>query len=150
MSKIRHKLNLCDPCVSNKIISTKSHTLLPCADDVKASNVDLKIDDKFVEWSKLTCRSSKLGCMKVWRSEKYDYLETTIDYLTIGTFKVGIVDCINTMKECFPCQTNKNLKPWSNKIFHVDSNSSRLDKEKSDVFRVFTMKCVFLCKRRAA
>ena len=48
------------------------------------------------------------------------------------------------MKEDFPYKTNKTLKAYNDKLFLVDTNSPRLDKEKSNTFHVFTMKFMFL------
>ena len=58
-----------------------------------------------------------------------------------------MTDCIDAMKKGFPYETNKTLKAQNDKLFSVDANSTRLDKEKSDVFHVFAMYSIFLCKR---
>ena len=70
-----------------------------------------------------------------------------IDYLTRDAFEVNLTNCADAMKEDFKLKTNETLKPWKNKLFHVSTNSSRLEKEKSNVFHRFTMKHVFLLKR---
>ena len=70
-----------------------------------------------------------------------------MDYSNRGAFKVDMMDCVDTMKEDFRYETNKTNKVWNNKLFSVHPNSPRLDKEKSNVVHVFTMKCIFSCKR---
>ena len=85
--------------------------------------------------------------MKVFRGKKHDYPGITLDYSTRGAFKVDTKYHINAMKEAFPCKTNKTLKAWDDKLFSVDTNSSRLDEEKSDMFLALTMKCIFTRKR---
>ena len=99
---------------------------------MKTSCSDPKINNKFTEWAKLTHRSRKL---------------INIDFLTRGAFEVDIADCIDTMKEDFPHKTNKTFKPLNNKLFSVNASSPRLEKEKSDVFHMFTMKFMFLRKK---
>ena len=78
-SGIRCKLNLRDYYATNKVINTKQCTLLQYADSTKASYVDSKINGKFTEWAKLTCRSNKLGHAKVHRDRKCNCLGITID-----------------------------------------------------------------------
>ena len=85
--------------------------------------------------------------MKVHRGKKYNDLGITLDYSTRGAFKVNITDHADAMKKDFPCKTNKTLKVWNDKLFSVDENSPKLDKEKSDAFHMLTIKCIFLCKR---
>ena len=109
--------------------------------------MDQKVNDKFSEWAELTHRSNELDYAKVYRGEKHNYLGITLDYLTRGAFKVDMTDCVDTMEEDFPYKPNKPLKAWNNKLFSVNANSFRLDKEKSGVFHAFTIKCMFLHKR---
>ena len=147
MPEIGHELNPYDSCAVNKIINTKQHALLWHADNVKALRADPKVNDKFAEQAELACRSDELGHAKVCRSKKYNCLGITLDYLSRGTFEVNMTDYVDTLKENFPCKTNKTLKAQNDKLFLVNTNSSRLGKEKYDVFHEFTIKCMFLCKR---
>ena len=48
--------------------------------------------------------------MKINRSKKYDCLGISLDYLTRDTFKVGVTNFIDPMKEDFPHGTNITLK----------------------------------------
>ena len=146
-SEIRYELNYYDSCVVNKIINAKQHTLLWDMDNIKASHADLKVNDKFAKWAELTCRSKELGYVKICRGKKHDYLRITLDYSTRGAFKVNVTDCIDALKGDSPHETNKTLKAWNDKFFLVSTNSSRLDKEKSDAFHAFAMKCMFLRTR---
>ena len=109
--------------------------------------MDQKNNEKIAEQVELTCGNDELGDAKVSRGKKHNYLGTTMDYSTRGTFKVNVTDSADAMKEDFPCQTNKTLKAWNYTLFSVNANSPRLDKEKSDTFHTFTMRCMFLCKR---
>ena len=147
MHEIRFELKPYDLSIANKIINTKQHTLLWHTHNAKASHSDLKGNNKFAEWAELTCKSDELGYVKVCRGKKYNYLGITLDYSTRGTFKMDITDYVNAMKEDFFYETNKTLKAWNDKTFLIDTNNLRLDKEKSDAFNAFTMKCIFLCKR---
>ena len=146
-SEIQCKLNPYHPYAVKKIINTKQHALLWHVDNVKISHMKLKVNEKFTKWVELTHRSNKLGYVKVYRGKKHYYLGITLDYSTRGVFKVDVTDCIDAMKEDFPCKTNKTLKAWNNKSFSVDVNSPSLEKEKSGVLDTLTIKCMFLCKR---
>ena len=44
------ELNAHDPCVANKMINGKQHTVSWHVDDLKASHVDPKVNDEFREW----------------------------------------------------------------------------------------------------
>jgi len=49
-----YKVNPYDPCVADKMISGKQHTVAWHVDDVKASHKDPKVDDKFYKWFEKT------------------------------------------------------------------------------------------------
>ena len=63
----------------------------------------------------------------------------------IEAFKVNIEYFTDATKEDFLYETNKYPKSLTNKLFHVDNNSSRLNVDEFNMFHVLTMKCVFLC-----
>ena len=45
-----YKVNLYDPCVANKPINGKQHTIMWHVDDLMASHVDPKVNDNFIKW----------------------------------------------------------------------------------------------------
>ena len=46
------KFNTCYPCVANRTINRKQHTLRLHVDDILSSHVDPKINYKFAKWAK--------------------------------------------------------------------------------------------------
>ena len=51
IESIGYKVNPYDPCVANKMIEGKQHTLSWHVDDLKASHKDSKVNDRFHKWS---------------------------------------------------------------------------------------------------
>ena len=47
-----YKVNSYDPCVANKIIQGKQHTIMWHVDDLMASHIDAKVNQQFIEWVK--------------------------------------------------------------------------------------------------
>ena len=45
-----YEVNPYDPCVANKMINGKQHTVSWHVDDLKGSHVDSKVNDEFQEW----------------------------------------------------------------------------------------------------
>ena len=84
--------------------------------------------------------------MKVCRGKKCNHIGIVIDYLTRSASKVDIADCIGIMKEDFSSKTNKTTKLWTNKLLQVNTNFSRLNKEKSNVFHILNVKRLFCAK----
>ena len=50
LEKDGYKVNPYDPCVANKIINGKQHTIMWHVDDLMASHVDPKVNDNFIKW----------------------------------------------------------------------------------------------------
>ena len=43
-------MNPYDPCVANKMINNKQHTVIWHVDDLKISHVDSRVNNKFIKW----------------------------------------------------------------------------------------------------
>ena len=52
LESIGFKVNPYDPCVANRIVNGKQHTVTWHIDDLKSSHVDPKVNDEFLEWLK--------------------------------------------------------------------------------------------------
>ena len=50
IEKIGYVVNPYDPCVANKMINGKQHTISWHVDDLKSSHVDPKVNDEFHKW----------------------------------------------------------------------------------------------------
>ena len=110
MSHIGCRLNPCNPCLLSKIINAKQHTLLWDADDIKALRVEVKVNSKFTGWAERTCRSDKLGCVKVFRGKKNICMGITINHYANIVFKIDTTSHISAMNDNFLFKINKNLE----------------------------------------
>jgi hypothetical protein len=141
-------VNPYDPCVANRTVKGKQHTVTWHVDDLKSSHVDPKVNDEFLEWLKKKYASDKIGEVKAVRGHRHDYLAMVLDYSNPGVLKLDMTKYVKMMVEDFPLTlTGTGMFPWTNKLFTVDPKSKRLDDERTSIFHTFVMKGMFLCKR---
>ena len=88
------KVNPYDPCIANRMINSKQHTITWHVDNVKSSHVEKIVNDNFCDWLKNKCGSDGIGEVKTTRGKKHEYLGMILDY---STKCVLIVDMINTL-----------------------------------------------------
>ena len=72
------KVNPYDPCVANRIVNGKQHTVTLHVDFLKSRHVDSKVNAQFLEWLKTKYASDEIGEVKVMRGKKHDYLAMTL------------------------------------------------------------------------
>ena len=77
IESIGFKVNPYDPCVANRMINGKQHTITWHVDDLKSSHVDPKVNDDFFEWLKMKYASDEIGEVKAVRGHRHDYLACT-------------------------------------------------------------------------
>jgi len=87
---IGYEINPYDPCVGNKTVNGKQHTLVWHVDDVKASHVDKKVNDDFHKWCESKYGSAETGHVTVTRGKKHDYLFMIFDYTEPGKLKIDM------------------------------------------------------------
>ena len=71
-------LNSYDPCVANKTINGKQHTISWHVDDLKGSHEDGKVNDEFEEW--LQKEFGQIKAVTGTRGKRHVYLGMTLDY----------------------------------------------------------------------
>ena len=148
IESIGYEVNPYDPCVANKMISGKQHTLTWHVDDVKSSHVDPKVNDAFHAWCEKMYGNKDIGHVTAVRGKVHDYLAMNLDYSTKDKLKVDMKYYITNMLEEFPFKVKKQSKtPWNDKLFKVNESVKNLDEERKSVFHTFVMKAMFLCKR---
>ena len=81
---IEYVVNPYDMYVVNKNINNKQHTLTWHIDDIKASDIDPKVNNKFYAQAEKTYGSEELGYAKVHRGKRHDYLGMILDYSIEG------------------------------------------------------------------
>jgi len=145
IEEIGYEVNPYDPCVANKIIDGKQHTLCWHVDDVKASHVDSKVNDRFQEW--LTKEYGQERAVTGTRGKKHVYLGMLLDYGKEGEVKVDMREYIQDMVDEFPAVLKgKAATPANESLFKVGV-SKKLDPMRAEVFHTFTAKALFLTKR---
>jgi hypothetical protein len=148
IESIGFKVNDYDPCVANRIVNGKQHTVTWHVDDLKSSHVDPKVNDEFLEWLQKKYASDKIGEVKAVRGVCHDYLAMELNFSIPGVLQVDMTKYVKSMVNDFPeMLEGKGTFPWTNKLFTVDNKSKKLDDKRAAIFHTFVMKGMFLCKR---
>jgi len=82
VERIGYEVNPYDPCVANKVLCGKQHTISWHVDDIKSSHVDPKVNDEFYEW--LQSEYGQVKPVTSTRGPRHDYLGMTLDYSVPG------------------------------------------------------------------
>ena len=69
---IGFKFNPYDPCVANRIVEGKQHTVRFHVDDLMSSHVDSRVNDQFLVW--LNKKHGHYGEVVATRGKVHDYL----------------------------------------------------------------------------
>jgi hypothetical protein len=144
---IGFEFNPYDPCVANREVNGKQHTVRFHVDDLKSSHVDPKVNDEFYKW--LNDMYGTYGEVKSVRGDKHDYLGMTFDFSEKGKVKIDMADYIEGMIDEFPMELNENdtaPTPAADDLFN-EGNGKKLDKERKEIFHTFVAKGLFACKR---
>jgi hypothetical protein len=141
-------VNPYDPCVANRDVKNKQHTVTWHVDDLKSSHIDPTVNDTFYEWLEATYGSEELGHVTTTRGKYHDYLAMKLDYSTPGVLTVDMIEYIESMITEFPYELKGSVHvPWSDKLFKVDNTQKNLETKRRETFHSFVMKSMFLCKR---
>jgi hypothetical protein len=141
-------VNPYDPCVANRKVKGKQHTVTWHVDDLKSSHVDPEVNDEFYEWLERTYGSEELGHVTTTRGTTHEYLAMKLDYSTPNALKVDMREYLSTMLTDFPYKLQGEVHvPWTEKLFKVDESSPKIDDKRRETFHSFVMKAMFLCKR---
>ena len=99
LEEIGFKVNPYDPCVANRIIGGKRHTITWHVDDLKSSHEDAKVNDKFHKWLDVKYGDDKLGRVRATRGKIHNYLGMTLDYSTSKNLKLNMKDYIENFQK---------------------------------------------------
>lgn len=137
-------VNPYDPCVANKMIDGKQHTIMWHVDNVKGSHVDPKVNDNFETWLNQEYGQEKK--VTATRGTKHVYLGMLLDYSVPGEVKVDMTDYVRDMIADFPEDLKGSVStPATENLFKV-TTSKLLDPLKAEVFHTFVAKSLFLTK----
>eukprot|EP00978_Attheya_sp_CCMP212_P005488 scaffold12295_cov58-Attheya_sp.AAC.1 len=134
-------LNPYDPCVVNRMIEGKQHTLTWHIDDIKLSHVDSKVNDKFLAWLETNYGEDGIGSVKTTRGKKDDYLAMVLDFSKKGKLVLDMCDYVKGMvKEAVAESLAMSSSPWTEKRFKLDETSPLLATKHREMFHTFVMK----------
>ena len=141
-------INPYDPCVANKMINGKQHTVLWHVDDLKISHVDPKVNDEFIKWVDEKHGDDEIGRVTATRGKKHDYIGMVLDFQTDGEIKVDMTKYVENMLKNFKYKINNNFKtPANENLFKVNNKSSKLNKEHAEIFHTTVARALFLPAR---
>ncbi len=149
---IGYELNCYDPCVANKIIRGKQHTLRWHVDDVMMSHEDPEVNKEFIEWIKSKYESN-IGLIKEKTGKEHDYLGMKFIYEENGSVKITMRDYVNKIIEEYIEDTGETLPkknmttPANQHLFKIRDKGEQLTREQKDIFHTTVAKCLFLCLR---
>jgi hypothetical protein len=147
LEKIGFKFNPYDPCVANRDVRGKQHTIRFHVDDVMSSHVEPRVNDEFEKW--LNATYGDYGKVKTVRGHFHDYLGMSFDFSTRGKVVISMTDYVaNMIQDCSVKLTEKDIEntPAAPNLFEKGSGA-KLDKEMAEEFHTIVAKGLFLCKR---
>ena len=143
LTNMGFSINPYDKCVANKLVNGKQCTLVWYVDDNKLSHEDPKVvSDVISEIEK------HFGEVTKTRGKTHDFLGMLI---TFNNDRTVTIDTRNYLKEAISSFNEdvsvKVSSPATRKLFDVDPESSKLDKQKSELFHSLTAKLLWVAKR---
>eukprot|EP00980_Cylindrotheca_fusiformis_P021999 scaffold8875_cov60-Cylindrotheca_fusiformis.AAC.1 len=124
-----------DPCVANRMRVGKQHTIRFHVDDIMASHVNPKVNDKFENW--LNRKYGSVGEVKTTRGKiVHEYLGMTFDFTCKGKLKVQMDNFVKNMIDDYSVKlksTDVSLTPATNNLFQKD-DKNKLDKNRAEEF----------------
>ena len=136
-----------DPCVANKMVRGKQHTIRFHVDDLLSSHMDPKVNDEFAKW--LDLKYGQLKPCKIVRGTKHRYLGMILDFSVKGKLKIRMDDYVQNMLDEFPIKFNEKTKqatPAANDLLSAGTGNL-LNKERRETFHSFVAKGLLLSKR---
>ena len=147
LESIGFEFNPYDPCIANRMIKGKQHTVRFHVDDLMSSHVSADVNTQFHKW--LNKMYGAYGEVKATRGTKHDYLGMTFDFSEPGKVKIDMIDYINSMIDDFPVKLGPNdtkQTPASEDLF-AEGSSEKLPKKLAEDYHTFVAKGLFACKR---
>ena len=147
LETIGFKFNNYDPCVCNRDMNGKQHTVRFHVDDLMSSHVNPKVNDKFGEW--LNRNYGSYGELKANQGKVHDFLGMTFDFSIKGEVQVKMLDYVERMLSEFPMSlktTDTELAPANKHLFEA-GHGKKLEKNKAEIFHTTVARGLFAAKR---
>ena len=143
---IGFKFNPCDPCVANRMVEGKQHTIRFHVDDLMSSHVDPEVNDRFLVW--LNKMYGHHGKVVATRGKVHDYLGMVFDFTEPGVLTLDMVEYVEKMLEEFSMDFGEDDTedyPATADLFKA--GTGELEPSKKKEFHTFVAKGLFACKR---
>ena len=134
LKEIGFKINPYNPCIANRIIQGKQHTVIWHIDNLKSSHMNPEVNNEFLHWLKKTYTSENIGKIKAVRGKTHNYLTMALDFTIPEVLQVDMTAYIKKMTDEFPeILQGKTKHLWSETVSKVDKKSNRLKEEKKQI-----------------
>jgi hypothetical protein len=136
-----------DPCVANKTIDKKQHTVRFHVDDLMCSHMDPKVNDDFEVW--LNKMYGSHGKVTSTRGNIHDYLGMTFDFSEKGKVMIDMIDYMSAMVDDFSTKYKPNEtapSPAAEDLF-AGGEGNDLEQQRAEEYHTFVAKGLFACKR---
>ena len=136
-----------DPCVANRTVRKRQHTVRFHVDDLLSSHKDPKVNDAFDVWLNKTYGG--YGKVKCTRGKVHDYLGMTFDFSQKGKVIIDMVDYIASMVDDSPIKLKPGEaapSPAAEDLFSAPTGDN-LDRTRAEQFHTVVAKGLFACKR---
>ncbi len=148
LEKVGFKINPYDPCVANRTINGKQHTVVWHVDDLKSSHVNAKVNDDFYKWLEHMYGGDKTGHVSSTRGKIHEYLGMTLDYTKDGEVQIKMQSYIEDIVKTFPENTGKKVSsPASENLFQIREKTPKLSYKRKEIFHTTVAKCLFVTQR---
>jgi hypothetical protein len=147
LESIGFKFNPYDPCVANRMIDDKQHTVRFHVDDLMSSHVDSSVNDKFKKWLNETYGG--YGEVVATRGKIHDYLGMTVIFKN-GEVRINMIDYIRDMLAEFPVKFKKSdraVNPATADLFKEDTGK-KLNENEREIFHRTVAKALFMTYSR--
>ena len=147
LESIGFVFNPYDPCVANRMVKGKQHTIRFHVDDMMSSHILANVNTKFLKW--LNKMYGTYGEVTATRGTKHEFLGMTFDFSQKGKVIIDMIPYINAMVDDFSQKLKPNetrATPAAEDLF-AEGNSPKLAKQDAEEFHTFVAKGLFACKR---
>jgi hypothetical protein len=94
LEEIGFKVNSYTPCVANRLVREKLHTITWHVNNIKSSHEDPRVNDNFLKWLEKKYGIKELGSDKTTRGKKHQYLRMMFNYTTPKTLKLDMKEYV--------------------------------------------------------
>jgi hypothetical protein len=147
LEEIGFEFNPYDPCVANREVKKKQHTVKFHVDDLMSSHVDPTVNDQFEVW--LNEKYGNYGQVKSVRGKIHDYLGMRFDFSEDKQVKLDMIEYIGSMiDDCSIGLTRFQTAPTpaAEDLFE-EGSGDKLNKKQAEEFHTIIAKGLFACKR---